>query len=172
VHRPGDYPAARGAAQGCAGRAERDRRWSSVPSTQISPDSRKRLSLLAAIMGSFVALLDSTVVNVALPAIRRDLGTGLTAQQWIVEAYLLTLGSLVLVGGSLGDRLGRRRVFIAGLIGFGALSALCALAPNPGALIGARAVQGASTIPTHASASSTKTRRIPGESNSRVMTRP
>ncbi len=87
--------------------------------------------------------IDGTVVNVALPAIRDDLGSGLAAQQWIVEAYLLTLGSLVLVGGSLGDRLGRRRVFIAGLIGFGALSALCALAPNPEALIGARALQGA-----------------------------
>ena len=73
MHRPGDYPAARGAAQGCAGRAGRDRRWSSVPPTQISPDTRKRLSLLAAIMGSFVALLDSTVVNVALPAIEQDL---------------------------------------------------------------------------------------------------
>jgi EmrB/QacA subfamily drug resistance transporter len=87
--------------------------------------------------------IDGTVVNVALPAIRDDLGSGLAAQQWIVEAYLLTLGSLVLVGGSLGDRLGRRRVFIAGLVGFGAVSAVCAVAPNPEALIAARAVQGA-----------------------------
>jgi EmrB/QacA subfamily drug resistance transporter len=103
----------------------------------------KRCALVSAVLGSAVVFIDGTVVNVALPAIRDDLGSGLAAQQWIVEAYLLTLGSLVLVGGSLGDRLGRRRVFIAGLIGFGALSALCAAAPNPGALIGARALQGA-----------------------------
>src|SRR4051794_234860 len=86
--------------------------------------------------------MDGTVVNVALPAIREDLGTGLAAQQWIVEAYLLTLGALLLVGGSLGDRLGRRKVFMAGLAGFGATSALCALAPSPGLLVGARAIQG------------------------------
>jgi EmrB/QacA subfamily drug resistance transporter len=82
------------------------------------------------------------VVNVALPAISEDLGTGLAAQQWIVEAYLLTLGSLLLVGGSLGDRLGRRKVLMAGLAGFGATSALCAIAPSPELLVGARAVQG------------------------------
>ena len=103
----------------------------------------KRCALVSAVLGSAVVFIDGTVVNVALPAIRDDLGSGLAAQQWIVEAYLLTLGSLVLVGGSLGDRLGRKRVFMAGLIGFGVLSALCALAPNPGALIAARAVQGA-----------------------------
>jgi EmrB/QacA subfamily drug resistance transporter len=103
----------------------------------------KRCALVSAVLGSAVVFIDGTVVNVALPAIRDDLGTGLAAQQWIVEAYLLTLGSLVLVGGSLGDRLGRRRVFIAGLIGFGALSAVCAVAPNPEALIVARALQGA-----------------------------
>ena len=86
--------------------------------------------------------LDGTVVNVALPAIRDDLDTGLAAQQWIVEAYLLTLGSLILVGGSLGDHLGRRRVFVAGLIGFGVTSALCAVAPNAEVLIAMRALQG------------------------------
>ena len=79
----------------------------------------KRLTLLAAILGSSVVFLDGTVVNVALPAIREDLDTGLAEQQWIVEAYLLTLGSLILVGGSLGDILGRRRVFVWGLVGFG-----------------------------------------------------
>ena len=102
----------------------------------------RRLTLLAAILGSGIVFLDGTVVNVALPAIRTDLETGLTAQQWIVEAYLLTLGSLILVGGSLGDRLGRRRVFAAGLAGFGATSALCALAPGAGLLVAARALQG------------------------------
>ena len=103
----------------------------------------KRRALTAAILGSSVVFLDGTVVNVALPAIRDDLDTGLAAQQWIVEAYLLTLGALLLVGGSLGDRLGRRRVFAAGLAGFGVMSALCAVAPTAGLLIAARALQGA-----------------------------
>ena len=79
--------------------------------------SPKRLTLLAAILGSSVVFLDGTVVNVALPAIREDLDAGLAEQQWVVEAYLLTLGSLILVGGSLGDILGRRRVFVWGLAG-------------------------------------------------------
>jgi EmrB/QacA subfamily drug resistance transporter len=103
----------------------------------------KRCALIAAILGSSVVFLDGTVVNVALPAIRDDLDTGLAAQQWIVEAYLLTLGSLLLVGGSLGDRLGRRRVFMWGLTAFGALSALCAIAPTAELLIVARGLQGA-----------------------------
>ena len=110
--------------------------------TEITPDTRKRLSLLAAIMGSFVTLLDSTVVNVALPAIERDLGGGLAGQQWVVNAYLLVLGSLILVGGRLGDVFGERRVFSVGVAGFGATSLLCALAPSIEVLIGARALQG------------------------------
>jgi EmrB/QacA subfamily drug resistance transporter len=102
----------------------------------------QRITLYSAILGSAVVFMDGTVVNVALPAIRDDLDTGLAAQQWIVEAYLLTLGALLLVGGSLGDRLGRRRIFMAGLAGFGATSALCAIAPSPELLIAARAIQG------------------------------
>jgi EmrB/QacA subfamily drug resistance transporter len=102
----------------------------------------ERFTLLAAIIGSGVVFLDGTVVNVALPAIREDLDTGLAAQQWIVEAYLLTLGALLLVGGSLGDLRGRRRVFVAGLVGFGVTSALCAVAPNAELLVAARALQG------------------------------
>src|SRR3954449_1512956 len=94
-------------------------------------------------MGTAVVFLDSTVVNVALPAIRDDLDTGLAAQQWIVEAYLLTLGSLLLVGGSLGDLLGRRLIFGVGLAGFGATSVICALAPTAELLVAARALQGA-----------------------------
>lgn len=105
--------------------------------------SRERATLLAAILGSGMVFLDTTVVNVALPAMRDDLDAGLAAQQWIVEAFLLTLGALLLVGGSLGDLLGRRRVFVAGTIGFGAASLACALAPSAGLLVGARAVQGA-----------------------------
>jgi EmrB/QacA subfamily drug resistance transporter len=104
--------------------------------------SPKRLTLLAAILGSSVVFLDGTVVNVALPAIRSDLDAGLAEQQWVVEAYLLTLGSLILVGGSLGDILGRRRVFVWGLAGFGLTSALCAVAPGAVLLIAARALQG------------------------------
>ena len=105
-------------------------------------DRDKRLTLVAAIMGSFVALLDSTVVNVALPAIRDDLGGGLEGQQWVVNAYLLSLGSLILVGGSLGDLYGERRMFVVGVAGFGATSALCALAPSIEVLVAGRALQG------------------------------
>ncbi len=86
--------------------------------------------------------LDGTIVNVALPAIRASLHGGLAEQQWVVEAYLLTLSSLLLVGGSLGDLFGRRRVFAIGLVGFGSASLLCAIAPSSGFLIAARAIQG------------------------------
>jgi EmrB/QacA subfamily drug resistance transporter len=105
-------------------------------------DRAKRLALLAAILGSFVAGLDATVVNVALPAIRADLGGGLAAQQWIANAYLLTLGSLILVGGSLGDVFGERRIFALGVGGFGVVSVLCAAAPSVEVLVAGRALQG------------------------------
>ncbi len=104
---------------------------------------RKQLALVAAIMGSFVAGLDSTAVNVALPAIRADLGGGLAGQQWVSNAYLLTLGSLILVGGSLGDLYGERRVFSIGVGGFGVVSLLCAISPSIGFLIACRGLQGA-----------------------------
>ena len=106
------------------------------------PATRKQLTLVACILGSSIALLDGTVVNVALPTIQRELGGGLAAQQWVVNAYLLTLGSLILVGGSLGDLYGERRVFALGVGGFGAASLLCALAPTIALLIAARALQG------------------------------
>jgi len=93
-------------------------------------------------MGSFVAGLDATVVNVALPAIRDDLGGGLAGQQWVANAYLLTLGSLILVAGSLGDLYGERRVFAIGVGGFGAVSVVCAAAPTIEVLIAGRALQG------------------------------
>jgi EmrB/QacA subfamily drug resistance transporter len=105
-------------------------------------DRRKRLALLAAILGSFVAGLDATVVNVALPAIERDLGGGLAGQQWVSNAYLLTLGSLILVGGSLGDLFGERRIFTIGVAGFGIVSVVCALAPSIEVLVAGRALQG------------------------------
>ncbi len=107
------------------------------------PDSRsKQLTLLACIVGSSMAFLDGTLVNVALPAIRADLHAGLAAQQWVVDAYLLTLGSFTLVGGSLGDLFGRRLIFAIGVAGFGLCSLLCAAAPSTDLLIGARALQG------------------------------
>ena len=102
----------------------------------------KRTALIASILGSGIVFLDGTIVNVALPAIRAERSGTLADQQWVVEAYLLTLGSLLLVGGSLGDLFGRRRVFSIGLIGFGACSLMCALAPSTGFLIFARGAQG------------------------------
>ncbi len=90
-----------------------------------------------------MAFLDGTVVNVALPAIREDLGMGTTGLQWTVDAYLVALSALVLLGGSLGDLMGRRRVFVGGLAGFVVASLLCGLAPTTGALIAARTLQGA-----------------------------
>ncbi len=103
---------------------------------------RKKLALLAAILGSFVAGLDATVVNVALPTIREELGGGLAGQQWISNAYLLTLASLILVGGSLGDLFGERRIFSLGVAGFGVASLICAIAPSVELLVVARALQG------------------------------
>jgi EmrB/QacA subfamily drug resistance transporter len=102
----------------------------------------QRLTLVATILGSTIVFLDSTVVNVALPAIQEDLDTGLSGQQWVVEAYLLTLVAFLLVGGSLGDLYGRRRLFEIGLTGFAATSVLCALAPSVELLIAGRALQG------------------------------
>src|SRR5438876_598323 len=82
---------------------------------------RQRLTLVAAILGSGVAMIDGSIVNVALPAIERDLGGGLPAQQWVSNVYLLVLGSLILIGGSLGDIYGERRVFALGVAAFGLL---------------------------------------------------
>jgi EmrB/QacA subfamily drug resistance transporter len=104
---------------------------------------KQRLTLVAAILGSGVAAIDGSIVNVALPAIERDLGGGLPSQQWVSNAYLLALGSLILIGGSLGDIYGERRIFAIGVAGFGLLSVACALAPTIDTLIAARALQGA-----------------------------
>jgi EmrB/QacA subfamily drug resistance transporter len=98
--------------------------------------------LVACILGSVIVFVDSTVVNVALPAMQRDLGGGLALQQWVVDAYLLTLGSLLLVGGSLGDLFGARRLFLIGIVAFGITSVACAAAPDGNTLIVARGFQG------------------------------
>jgi EmrB/QacA subfamily drug resistance transporter len=98
--------------------------------------------LVACILGSVIVFLDASVVNVALPAIQRDLGGGLALQQWVADAYLLTLGSLLLVGGSLGDLFGPRKLFLIGIVSFGVMSVVCAAAPTGTVLIVARACQG------------------------------
>jgi EmrB/QacA subfamily drug resistance transporter len=101
-----------------------------------------RLALAAVVLGSGAAFLESSVVTVALPSLGRDLGLELGGLQWVMNAYLLTLGALIVTGGSLGDLYGRRRMFVYGLVGFAATSLLCAAAPSGGALIGARILQG------------------------------
>ena len=111
-------------------------------SAAVAKAPNKRLILIACILGSGIAFLDGTVVNVALPAIQKDLGAGLSAQQWIVEGYMLSLSSLLLVGGSLDDLFERRTVFGVGVAGFGVMSLACAVAPSIGVLIAARVLQG------------------------------
>jgi EmrB/QacA subfamily drug resistance transporter len=101
-----------------------------------------RWVLLATVLGSGIAFLDATVVNVALPTIGEDLDAGIASLQWVVNAYTLTLAGFLLLGGSLGDHYGRRRVFVIGVVWFAAASLLCGLAPTDEALIAARALQG------------------------------
>ncbi|WP_151083833.1 MFS transporter [Nocardioides cynanchi] len=98
--------------------------------------------VLATTLGSGMVMLDGTVVNVALKTMGHDLDASLAQLQWITNGYLLMLASLILLGGSLGDRLGRRRMFLTGVVWFALASALCGLAPNPGVLIAARVLQG------------------------------
>jgi MFS family permease len=101
-----------------------------------------RWTLIASILGSSMAFIDGSVVTVALPSMVHDLGGGLAAQQWIIDAYLLTLGSLILVGGSLGDIFGELRVFMLGVASFAVVSVLCAVAPDTTSLIVFRGIQG------------------------------
>ncbi len=103
---------------------------------------RGRRVLAATVLGSALASVDATIVGIALPAIGRDLDAGLTTLQWIVTGYTLTLAGLLLVAGALGDRYGRRRVFVIGVVWFAAASLLCALARDPAALVAARILQG------------------------------
>jgi EmrB/QacA subfamily drug resistance transporter len=101
-----------------------------------------RWTLIASILGSSMAFIDGSVVNVALPSIQADLGGGLATQQWVVDSYLLTLGSLILVGGSLGDIFGESKIFAIGVASFAGASILCAIAPDAPALIVFRGIQG------------------------------
>ena len=125
-HAPCDRGVIRAAAPAAGGCAESARPW----------------VLATAILGSSMAFIDGSVVNVALPAMQADLATSVAGAQWIVNAYLLLLGALMLVGGAAGDRFGRKRVFASGVALFGAASVACGLAPDAGTLIAARAAQG------------------------------
>ncbi|MGH2837404.1 MAG: DHA2 family efflux MFS transporter permease subunit, partial [Thermoleophilaceae bacterium] len=111
------------------------------PALHLS-STRGRWVLATAVLGSSVAFLEATVVNVALPALGEDLDADVAGLQWTINGYLLTLASLILLGGALGDRYGRRRIFEIGVIWFTTASALCALAPSVEVLAGARVVQG------------------------------
>ncbi|MFF3817362.1 MFS transporter [Streptomyces bluensis] len=120
-----------------------------APSSANSENTAVRLAsprgkwiLLTTVLGSSMAMLDSTVVNVALPWIGRDLNADLAALQWTLNAYMVTLAGLILLGGALGDRFGRRRIFVLGVVWFAAASLLCGIAPNAAVLITARALQG------------------------------
>jgi EmrB/QacA subfamily drug resistance transporter len=113
------------------------------PRPALVDTTAQRHVLVVAILASFVAFLDGSIVNVALPAIVEELGGGITLQQWVVDSYLLTLGALILLAGSLSDALGRGRILMVGLIWFGITSLACAVAPTGELLIAARALQGA-----------------------------
>ncbi|MGW1799768.1 MFS transporter [Streptomyces sp. NPDC001984] len=112
-----------------------------MPDVRLASSQGKWI-LLTTVLGSSMAMLDSTVVNVALPTIGRDLNASLSALQWTVNAYMLTLAGLILLGGSLGDHYGRRKIFVIGVVWFAAASLLCGLAPTDIVLIAARALQG------------------------------
>ncbi|MBA3429942.1 MAG: DHA2 family efflux MFS transporter permease subunit [Actinobacteria bacterium] len=101
-----------------------------------------RWVIVAVVLGSGAAFLEGTVVSVALPSIGREFGLDLSGIQWITNGYLLTLSALIILGGSLGDLFGRRRMFVTGLAGFGVMSLVCSIAPNVEVLIGARLLQG------------------------------
>ena len=134
---------------GAVGRA-----WPAVPEPWGAPlvnngavlryaSRQGRFVVATAVLGSGMSLLDSTVVNIALPAIGKDFAASEAGLQWIVTAYLLTLSGLLLLGGALGDRYGRRRVFVVGVCWFALASLCCGLAPNEPTLVAARALQGA-----------------------------
>src|SRR5919199_6836172 len=101
-----------------------------------------RWVLAISVLGSAIAFLEATVVNVALPALGRDLDAEVAGLQWTINGYLITLSALILLGGSLGDRYGRRRIFDLGIVWFTGASLLCAVAPNVEVLIAARVIQG------------------------------
>ncbi len=112
------------------------------PAGLVLRSARGRIALVATVVASATTMLDATIVNVALPHIGDDLDAGVAGLQWVLTGYLLTLASFILLGGALGDRYGRRRVFVVGAVWFGLASLACGLAPNLGFLVGARMLQG------------------------------
>src|SRR5437016_930085 len=105
-------------------------------------DRRRWLALVVICFGQFMIVLDSTIVNVALASIQRDLHFTQADLTWVVNAYLITFGSLLLLAGRAGDLIGRKKVFLGGVVLFTAASVLCGLAPDAGTLVAARALQG------------------------------
>ena len=128
-----------------------------------------RLLVAVAVLASFVAFLDGSVVNLALPAIQAELGGGLVTQQWVIDGYLLTLGALILVAGAISDTLGRLRVLRAGLVVFGLASLLCAVAPSGATLIAARCLQGLGAAFLVPSSLAMLNARFAGAEQSRVI---
>src|SRR5438552_3551097 len=109
---------------------------------EAQSSTRRRWTLVATILGSSLTFIDGTIVNVALPALQAELHATITDVQWVIEAYALFLGALILVGGSMGDQFGRKRVFLFGVIAFTVASIACGLAASPAILIAGRALQG------------------------------
>ncbi|GAY16193.1 MFS transporter [Mycobacterium sp. shizuoka-1] len=132
-------------------------------------DRGDRLLVAVAVLASFVAFLDGSVVNLALPAISAELGGGLVTQQWVVDGYLLTLGALILVAGAISDTVGRRRVLQAGLLLFGLASLLCAMAPSGAVLIIGRCLQGLGAAFLVPSSLAMLNARFAGTQQSRVI---
>src|ERR671937_2063779 len=108
----------------------------------FTPENRKWWTLIAVAFGLFMIMLDNTVVNVALPSIGKDFGVSVSELEWVFNGYALTFGVLLLTGGKLADLLGRRRIFIVGMVIFAGASLACGLAASADLLIGARVVQG------------------------------
>ncbi|MGX2998535.1 MFS transporter [Streptomyces sp. JNUCC 64] len=133
-HRPEGTNGTAGAT-GTTGAADRE------PGVRLS-SARGRWVLACVVLASGMAMLDGTVVTVALPSMGRDLGAPLSGLQWVVNAYMLTLSALLLLGGALGDRIGRRRTLVVGVVWFAVASVLCGIAPDDTTLIAARALQG------------------------------
>jgi len=113
-----------------------------VPSSALTPDRRRWTALFVVCLAQLMVVLDVTIVNVALPSIQHDLHFSQASLTWVVNAFLVTFGSLLLLAGRVGDLVGRKRVFLAGVATFTVASLLCGIAPSEGALIGARFLQG------------------------------
>src|ERR1700761_3543544 len=113
-----------------------------IPSSALQPDRRRWTALFVVCLAQLMVVLDVTIVNVALPSIQHDLHFSQASLTWVVNAFLVTFGSLLLLAGRIGDLVGRKRVFLAGVVTFTVASLLCGIAPSEGALIGARFLQG------------------------------